>query len=1647
MLIARHGDVVAQLLCRIGRSGGAARLAAGGAGRIASRQLCRTDERIELAERAGGQIVGIATLAGTRLVGGDVRVATPKNQLAGRVEHPEAQVAAEAVAVVEVDHRGPALQAVAEAADDLDLLIVEGERVPVDIVLPADIAGDADRVAVGLEKIADVLGRAEGVVGVGGVFAVLAGEQRVVRQPLHVDADRGIADVGIPHGGAGLLVLLAEADPQFVGTARRAAGDFGRVGEIGLVLSLCGGRVVAWLAADADVILRLRAGRLAGLRQHDPHPRIPRVGRVEIATVGWVLVHVERDAESRGGKRRVYLAVDRPCQHVPVGVEQFHHGVERGTRLVEVDPDLAAGVAHEAVDVHVGRGIVGDVTMHLEAEPAVVVAALLLRRSRRVGAGGVVGREHAEHLRVRRGGVLVETAGLRLLRLLDDCDVAVVGEWQELQASPVAGRWCRSDAVGIGVLGGQAERVEARADRVVLQRCENHGVAGLADHLHGAADPVVDVEAVAGRREPGGGTRELHHEAGVGRAHEPDAGRGVEVLDDDLVLEHVDDVDVVPDALDGDLLAADLHAADRPAGGPAGGRVDRVGDAVVADERAEVVVVPRIAVDRAGAAARIGPGNVGERVGVDADDRAQIVAEFVADDHRLSAADEDRGCGVRAAAIAIGTGRAGGVVLDPAVGHPQVGLVRLDHVELVESALDGRLPAAEGDVGVVDAGLRTRVRDDAAPVSRGPSVGEVGMGEERAAGAEAVVAEAREDHRLAGGALGDQLRGASLQFDSRSLQFHDHPGIDREPAAPTGEAVGILERQGDARGSGRRLCRQRDGPRAIDARDRRAAGDARPLDRHADPQVGGLGEIRDLEGRAAGGAGAVKLVDVAADSTVDEQVFLQHVDDVGALEPGRHVELVDHAAEIRANVHEQAIDRVVEQRVAADFRTRAAVALLEAVGIGRDAGPGAVGDRVEGQRRPRALELQRCVGTELRVDEYLAAAVGDGRLADGIQEHLLRGRVGVGPHDDAAPLAARLGGADTVRITADRVVVIRGELHVVGGGAQHLQRGRGPRRDRAGRGADVDDRGAELDDRTLVDHHGHALRHVERLAVGQSGSLQGGADQVGQVRIVADDADERLGADVGDRGLDRVVGRGDRAVAAVGRGFVDVDRVGRRGGVEPEVEGTASRAVAVAVDRRARRIDDRGRGRARGLEAKLQLVGAVAAAAVAAVAHVGVEGGVPGAGNGDEVGARRHVEPDERVAAEGVVVAGDHRADLLSVDDVLAVERDDAVEGAGGHLARAGDDRLGRQGSRLVERERVEVDVRAVGRKILDELLGVVVAREDGLAREPAAHDGWQVVGVRETQRMADLMDCRGEPAAAVFAGAPVEVRVHDGDTTARDAADAHWRDGRLSRPGIAGGDGDAAGIGLFEADAGVAAVQFEDLAGPLLLLGRDGVVEQVAGGIGPVHVLEVVLDDGDGAAVRSVEQTVAVLRGLDRDLAVAGLIDRAGLCRIIEAACGRGYRPARSVDGGTDGGTTGRERAQVGRGGEARVGIGEIDALLLRGRGDDGSLRIADLEPVQLVVRNRGERQHGLARGRIIGDRSGIECGDGLVIPGGRIHLEQLIGRDGGGRGLAERILTVEIDGDRVAVLRQAASGAGERLGHDRHHERTDIESEVEIE
>ena len=139
--------------------------------------------------------------------------------------------------------------------------------------------------------------------------------------------------------------------------------------------------------------------------------------------------------------------------------------------------------------------------MDLEAEPTDIVAALLLSRVVRVAAGGKVRGEDAE--RLRRAYIRVDVDPLRgpLLRFPHDRHVAVVRHREELEAPPITRRRSRGRAIVVGVLDRSAEGIDARGHRVVGERREHDRVAGLADHLHRAADPIVDVEAVAGGSE------------------------------------------------------------------------------------------------------------------------------------------------------------------------------------------------------------------------------------------------------------------------------------------------------------------------------------------------------------------------------------------------------------------------------------------------------------------------------------------------------------------------------------------------------------------------------------------------------------------------------------------------------------------------------------------------------------------------------------------------------------------------------------------------------------------------------------------------------------------------------------------------------------------------------------------------------------------------------------------------------------------------------------------------------------------------------------------------------------------------------------------------------------------------------------------
>ena len=517
--------------------------------------------------------------------------------MSGGVEHRDRQVTAETIGVIDVEHRRPGLQPPAHAADDLDVLVRQVERIPVDVGRRRKRTCDRDGVSVRREQIAQHLGRRRCLVGTR--LGVFADERRALRQPLHVDADDRVADVGVADGRPGLLIPLLQAEPQLVTPAGRPLLHAGGVGNRRLELRRRRRRSHAWLASHAYEVLRQAAGRA---RQHHPHAGITRILRVKVEAEGGILYEIGTDAARAEGQGEVALAVGRPGEHAARRIEQFDHGVERRGGLVDVDPHLGAGVRIEAVDVDVRRVVTRNEAMHLESEPSIVVAPLATRG------------DDAEILCRHRDAVGVDAARVRPLGFPRHRDISIVGVGQELQAPPVC-RTATRRAVAVRVLHDEAQRIGACTDGVVLQGREHHRVPRLAEDLHGSADPIVDVGAVAGGREAGVRAQQLHDQAGVRVAHQPQSGGGVEVVDHDLAGHDVDDVRVVPHALDGDLAATDHHTGDA-----AVARLDR--ERVAANQRPAVVVVLGVAIAFSPRSARIWHLHVGERVDVDADDGA-----------------------------------------------------------------------------------------------------------------------------------------------------------------------------------------------------------------------------------------------------------------------------------------------------------------------------------------------------------------------------------------------------------------------------------------------------------------------------------------------------------------------------------------------------------------------------------------------------------------------------------------------------------------------------------------------------------------------------------------------------------------------------------------------------------------------------------------------------------------------------------------------------------------------------------------------------------------------------------------------------------------------------------------------------------------
>src|SRR5690349_10989817 len=117
--------------------------------------------------------------------------------------------------------------------------------------------------------------------------------------------------------------------------------------------------------------------------------------------------------------------------------------------------------------------------------------------------------ELAEELTVAGVVVDVDAAVVGFLLFQLRAHVAVVAILVEQDAPPLTRRGWRRSPVIVGVELREASGIQAGSHGIVVERCKNHGEAGLSENLHRAANAVVDVQKNAIGGEAGSGSQQL----------------------------------------------------------------------------------------------------------------------------------------------------------------------------------------------------------------------------------------------------------------------------------------------------------------------------------------------------------------------------------------------------------------------------------------------------------------------------------------------------------------------------------------------------------------------------------------------------------------------------------------------------------------------------------------------------------------------------------------------------------------------------------------------------------------------------------------------------------------------------------------------------------------------------------------------------------------------------------------------------------------------------------------------------------------------------------------------------------------------------------------------------------------------------------
>ena len=355
----------------------------------------------------------------------------------------------------------------------------------------------------------------------------------------------------------------------------------------------------------------------------------------------------------------------------------------------------------------------------------------------------------------------------------------------------------------------------------------------------------------------------------------------------------------------------------------------------------------------------------------------------------------------------------------------------------------------------------------------------------------------------------------------------------------------------------------------------------------------------------------------ATRGAADDQVFADEVGDVGVVPAGGHIQRGQRTTGGGGSFDEQAVDRVVEQDVAADIWADAGIVgseaagelvarfgearLFKAVRIGRDGRIGAEADGVVEQCGAALGHLDRTDGRAGSGDGDLATTVANIRVRHEVQEDAIAfvaaktfAAVDVFMEVQPAPIARAGCGAERVGVLALGLVAIAGEVDGLLRRAQHLQSGQAVV-DRGVEAACSNARALQFENGTGVDHHRHAARHLQIQTIGEDLIAHAAAANFIGGTVVrragtaqhADDVAWQQQAGWPFAQVQRVERLSWRAEGGPGlratKALVDEDGLGLSSGchahgsgrAEPKIEIAASDPVAVAVDRCAGGVFDR----------------------------------------------------------------------------------------------------------------------------------------------------------------------------------------------------------------------------------------------------------------------------------------------------------------------------------------------------------------------------------------------------------------------------------------------------------------------------------------